>query len=118
MNDALPASGRRRCSARSASGSRRSSLPAARRSTRHKAAARDRLERLAAELVAFREARQSTLKKLLRAARRPARGLSLGRRRARQELPHGRLFRDGRHPPQDAGHFHAFMRDVHENLRE
>ena len=36
------------------------------------------------------------------AAGRPARRLSLGRRRARQELPDGRLLRDGRDPAQDA----------------
>ncbi len=39
------------------------------------------------------------------AAGRAARRLPVGRRRARQELPHGRVFRDRRDPPQDARPF-------------
>ena len=66
------------------------------------AAALDRLQHCADELAAFRAARQSTLKRLLVAAGRAARRLSVGRRRARQELPDGQLLRDGADPPQDA----------------
>ena len=40
-----------------------------------------------------------------RATGRSARSLSVGRRRARQELPHGQLFRDGAAAPEDARAF-------------
>ena len=50
-------------------------------------------------------ARQSTLKRLLRAAGRPARRVPVGRRRPRQEPAHGQLLRDGGDTAQDARPF-------------
>src|SRR6184192_2032739 len=68
------------------------------------AAALDRLQQLADELTAFRSARKSALRRLFAPPDVP-RGVYLGRRRPRKNVPDGQLLRERQNTAQNARPF-------------
>ena len=72
-------------------------------------AAVERLQRLYEDRIGVRAARRSSLIRLLARTPLRARALSLGRRRPRQELPHGQLLHCAPLERKRRIHFHRFM---------